>query len=266
VTGVVFLRRQRALADPLIDLQLFRIPAFSGSLAAYLLATLVAFGAYIFTAQFLQLVLGLSPLAAGLWTLPWALSYIIGSNLSPVLVRRFSPVRVMAAGLVVAVFGFVLLAQVDGDSGVGLVIGASVVYSLGLSPVFTLTNDIVLSTAPPERAGSASAISETSSELGGALGIAVLGSIGTVVYRSHVTRSIPEGVSADVADAARGTLGGALAVVDGLPASVGAELLRTAREAFIQSLELAAGIAAVLVVVTAGIVVLVLGRRRVKET
>jgi DHA2 family multidrug resistance protein-like MFS transporter len=99
VVGAMFLQRQRTLADPLIDLQLFRIPAFSGSLAVYMLATLVAFGTYIFTGQYFQLVLGLSPLEAGLWTLPWSLAFIVGSNLTPLLVRRFTPVQVMASGL-----------------------------------------------------------------------------------------------------------------------------------------------------------------------
>ncbi|HEU5303219.1 MAG TPA: MFS transporter [Gemmatimonadales bacterium] len=262
--GTVFLQRQRTLPDPLIDLQLFRIPAFSGSLAAYMFTTLVAFGTYIFTGQYLQLVLGLSPLEAGLWTLPWALAFIIGSNLTALIVRRFTPVQVMAAGLGLATVGFVLLAQVDRDSGVGLVIGASVIYSLGLAPVFTLTTDIILGTAPPERAGSASAISETSSEFGGALGIALLGSVGTIMYRSSVSGTIPDGVPVGVAEAARGTLGGALAVVDQLPPQVGAELLDTAREAFVGALQLVAGISAVVVVVTACVVVLLLGRSRTR--
>jgi DHA2 family multidrug resistance protein-like MFS transporter len=262
VVGAMFLQRQRTLADPLIDLQLFRIPAFSGSLAVYMLATLVAFGTYIFTGQYFQLVLGLSPLEAGLWTLPWSLAFIVGSNLTPLLVRRFTPVQVMASGLGLAVLGFILLTQVERDSGAVLVAGASVIYSLGMAPVFTLTTDIILGNAPPERAGSASAISETSSEFGGALGIAILGSIGTVIYRSRLAGSIPEGMPPNIAEAARGTLGGALAVVDQLPPPVGAEVLGTAREAFISALALIGGISAAVVALTAFVVVWALGGGR----
>jgi len=90
--GFAFLARQRALADPLIDLHLFRDLAFSAALAIYMFATFIAFGVYVFIAQYLQLVLGLSPLQAGLWTLPWAFSFIVGSNLTPPIARRVSPV------------------------------------------------------------------------------------------------------------------------------------------------------------------------------
>jgi MFS transporter, DHA2 family, multidrug resistance protein len=87
--GIQFVRRQRALPDPLIDLGLFRVPAFSASLAAYMLACFVGFGAYVFTAQYLQLVLGLSPLEAGLWTLPSMASYVAGSMVVPTLGQRY---------------------------------------------------------------------------------------------------------------------------------------------------------------------------------
>jgi DHA2 family multidrug resistance protein-like MFS transporter len=98
--GFAFVRRQRRLDDPLIDLRLFRAPAFSAALTTYMLATFVAFGAYIFMSQYLQLVLGLSPLEAGLWTLPWSAAFIVGSNLTPLIARRVSPELVVAAGLV----------------------------------------------------------------------------------------------------------------------------------------------------------------------
>ena len=177
-TGAAFVRRQRRLAHPLIDLALFRIPAFRASLITYLLATFAVFGCYVFIAQFLQLVLGLSPLDAGLWTLPFTGAFIVGSLLTPVIVRRFRPASVIATGLAVSAVGFAVLTRVDEASGLAVLVCATVIFSLGLAPVFTLTNDIVIGTAPPERAGAASAISETSSELGGALGIALLGSIG----------------------------------------------------------------------------------------
>jgi len=199
--GLAFLRRQQTLADPLIDLRLFRAPAFSASLITYMLATFVAFGAYVFMAQHLQLVLGLSPLEAGLWTLPWAGAFIVGSNLTSVIARRFRTVSVVVGGLLLTAIGFGVLTQVDGASGLAVLVSGSVVYSLGLAPVFTLTNDMIIGNAPPERAGAASAISETSSELGGALGIAILGSIGTAVYRSAMADAVAHGVPPEAAAA-----------------------------------------------------------------
>jgi DHA2 family multidrug resistance protein-like MFS transporter len=125
------------------------------------------------------------------------------------------------------------------------------VFSLTLAPVFTLTNDAVIGTAPPEKAGAASAISETSSELGGALGIAILGSIGAALYRRAMADAVPPGVPPEAAEAARGTLGGALAASARLPEQLGAALLGTAREAFTQGLQLTALVSAVTVIATA---------------
>ncbi|HWM84362.1 MAG TPA: MFS transporter [Kofleriaceae bacterium] len=260
--GALFVRRQRTLADPLIDLRLFRAPAFSASLAAYMLACFVAFGAYVFIAQYLQLVLGLSPLQAGLWTVPSMLAFVAGSMLVPPIARRFRPAHVVAGGLLFAAAGFGVLAQVDAAAGLALLVIGSVVYSLGLSPVIVLATDLVVGSAPVERAGSASAISETSSELGGALGIAILGSIGTAVYRRAMAEVVPAGVPAEAAEAARATLGGALAAAERLPAHLGGALLGPAREAFTQGLQLTAVISAAVVIATAILAALLLRRVR----
>src|SRR5687767_8004362 len=230
--GVAFLRRQGRLADPLIDVRLFRVPAFSASLAVYTLGILVLFGTFLFIFQYLQLVLGLSPLMAGVWTLPSFGGFIAGSMLAPTFVRRVRPAYIMAPGLAAGALGFAALTQVDAGSGLPVIVGASVVYSLGLAPLFTLTNDLILGTAPPERAGAASAISETGAELGGALSIAILGTIGTAVYRIQVDDGIPAGVPREQAEAARDTLGGAVAAAQELPDALAAEVLSAANEAF----------------------------------
>jgi DHA2 family multidrug resistance protein-like MFS transporter len=125
------------------------------------------------------------------------------------------------------------------------------VYSLGLAPLFTLTNDLILGTAPPARAGAASAISETGAELGGALSIAILGTIGTAVYRTQVDDGIPAGVPREQADAARDTLGGAVATAQELPAALAAEVLSAANEAFTRGFQVAALTSAVLAAGTA---------------
>ena len=264
--GVAFVRRQRRLADPLIDLALFRIPAFRTSLLTYLLGTFVVFGSYVFIAQFLQLVLGLSPLEAGLWTLPFTGGFVVGSLLTPRIVRRFRPASVITAGLALGAVGFAILTQVDGASGLTVLVPATVIFSLGLAPVFTLTNDVIIGTAPPERAGAASAISETGSELGGAMGIAILGSIGAALYRGAMAEAVPAGVPPEAAEAARSTLSGALATAAQLPDQLGATLLGAAREAFTQGLQLTAAVSAVTVMATAVLAALAMRRARTDAT
>jgi DHA2 family multidrug resistance protein-like MFS transporter len=240
VMGRAFVWRQRRLADPFIDLRLFRNRAFSASLATYGVGILLVFGGFLFLPQYLQLVLGLSPLEAGLWTLPWALAFVVGSNVTPIIARRIRPAPLMAGGLVLAGVGFGVFTQIDGGSGFGVIVLGSVLFSLGTSPLFTLTNDLIIGSAPPERAGAAAGISETSAELGGALGIAVFGSIGVAIYRGVLTGAVPAGVPVAAAEAARDTLAEALTVARELPGPVGAALVEVARGAFTQGLHVAA--------------------------
>ena len=223
--GFLFVQRQDTLADPLIDPYLFHIPAFSASLATNLVGLFAGYGAFLFITQYLQLVRGLSPLQAGLWTVPSSIALIAGSMLAPALVQRIRPGFVMAGGLFIAAIGFGVLAQVGGPFDLTILVIGSVIMFFGIAPAFTLATDLIVGTAPQERAGAASAISETSAELGGALGIAVLGSIGAAVYRSTVIGTIPSAVPKKMAEAARDTLGGALALAERLPHRLGAELI-----------------------------------------
>jgi DHA2 family multidrug resistance protein-like MFS transporter len=243
--GVVFIRRQRGLADPLIDLRLFRIPSFSASLATYGLGILLVFGGFFFLPQYLQLVLGLSPLEAGLWMLPWALAFVVGSNVTPVLARRFRPAFLMGAGLIFAAVGFAVFTQVDAASGFGTIVTGSAIFALGTSPLFTLTNDLIIGSVPAERAGAAAGISETSAEFGGAMGIAVFGSIGVAIYRGAIAGAVPPDLPLQATQAASDTLGGAIEVAGRLPAQLGPALIDAARDAFIRGLHVAAVISAV---------------------
>jgi len=251
VVVVVFVRRQRVLTDPLIDLRLFRSSAFSASLAANTLSLSIAFGIFLFIAQYLQLVLGLSPLEAGLWTVPSAGGFIAGSMLAPIIVRRIRPAFAVAGGLVLTAVGLGLLTWVDGESSLALIVVGSVIVALGVAPAVTLGTDLIVGCAPPERAGVASGISETGAELGGALGIAVFGSIGVAVYRDQVADAVPAGVPPAEAEAAKDTLGGALEAVERLPNKLGAALLDAAQEAFTQGLQVAAVTGAALTMATA---------------
>jgi MFS transporter, DHA2 family, multidrug resistance protein len=218
----------------------------------------VAFGTLLFIAQYLQLVLGLSPFQAGLWTAPSGLAFIAGSMFAPVLARRMSPIRVIACGFAVAAVGFVVLTQIGRPDGPSVVVLAYVILSLGLAPVFTITTDVIVGLAAPERAGMAATLSETSTEFGGALGIAILGSIVTAVYRTAMASAVPLDVPSVAADAARDTLGGAAAIAATLPERIGVALLAAAREAFTDAVVLTATVSATLVIVAATVTATVL--------
>jgi DHA2 family multidrug resistance protein-like MFS transporter len=242
--GFVFLVRQRTLSDPLINVRLFRIPAFSASLSAETLALFAWVGTFLFLAQYLQLVVGLSPLEAGVWMLPATGGSILGSMVAPVIARKVRPGFVMGAGLLVAAAGFGILTQVDVAAGLTIFVVGSVVASLGIAPTVALGTDMIVGSAPPEQAGAASAISETGTELGLALGVAIIGSVGAATYRSEITDGIPAGISNETAEAARDTIGGALSAAEGLPGQIGADLLDAARDAFIQGLQTSAVVSA----------------------
>jgi MFS transporter, DHA2 family, multidrug resistance protein len=251
--GVGFVRRQLRLADPMIDLRLFRVRAFNASLATNLLGIFIAVGYFLFVAQYLQLVLGLSPLEAGLWSLPSAAGFIVGSNLAPRILRHLRPAWVIGTGLAMAAVGLGVLTQVGGSTNTDLAVlaGASLLVSLGLAPVFTATTDLVVSSAPPERAGAASGISETGAELGGALGIAILGSIGVAVYRGQLADTLPAGIPGQAAVVARDTLGGAMGVAAQLPAAAGAALAEAAQQAFVRGMQLTVSLSATVAVLVA---------------
>jgi DHA2 family multidrug resistance protein-like MFS transporter len=254
VLGVVFVRRQLRLESPVIDVRLFRIRAFSASLGTYFLGIFVVIGYFLFISQYLQLVVGLTPFVAALWSLPSAAGFIVGSTIAPKVIHRVRPSMVMGTGMAVAAVGTAMLVGLSAAGGIAnlvLIAAASVVISVGLAPVITLATELIVGSAPPEQAGAATGISETSGELGGALGIAILGSIGTAVYRSEVADRLPSDIPAGVADAVRDTLGGAVAIAQALPGELGAALVAVAQGAFVDALRFVAAVAAAGAVVAA---------------
>ncbi len=252
--GIVFLHRQRKLEYPLIDLRLFRLPTFNTALVTLLLGVFVAFGVFLFLSQYLQLVLGLSPLEAGIWMLPWALAFVVGSTLTPRIVHKIPPILIIAGGLAVTAAGFGMLIQIDASTSFLYLSTGLVISSLGLAPVFTLTTDLVVGSAPPERAGAASAISETIAELGGALGIAILGSIGTSIYRIELARTIPAGIPSNAQEAAIESLSGAKNLAEHLPTGLGSMLFDIALDSFIHGLQFTVIISAAVAGITAALV------------
>ncbi|GGY55115.1 MFS transporter [Streptomyces anulatus] len=248
--GLLFVRRQNHLDDPLLDLSLLRDRVINTSLGTYLLGLFAMGGTQLFIALYLQEVLDLSPFLAGAWMVPAAAGTIVGSLLAPLLARRLRPGKVITGSLTVAALGFAALSQVGPDDLALLIIGYELV-ALGLSPMIALCADFVISTAPPERAGAASALSESSGELGVALGVALLGTFGTAVYRSHLTDHLPDGLPAATADAARSTLGGASEAAADLPRHLAEPLLAATRGAFASGLGQTSAVAVVIVLAAA---------------
>jgi DHA2 family multidrug resistance protein-like MFS transporter len=247
--GYMFVARQSRLAHPFIDLALFRVRPFVVCLTIYLLGAFAAFGTFLTLAQYLQLVLGLGPLEAGLWTAPSGAAFIVGSLAAPALVRWFHKVHIMCAGLALSAAGAGLLAQLEPTSSISFVMVGFLIFSFGLSLCFTHAVDLVVSAAPPERAGSASALAETGAELGGAVGIAVLGSISTYIFRSTMVDSGVE------------TIGSAVAAAEKLPAVAAAQLLDASRDAFVDALTVTSSICAIALLAAAIASALLLPRR-----
>lgn len=250
--AVVFVRRQQTLADPMVDLGLFRDAAFNTAMACSVLNVFVSFGSFILISQYLQLVLGLSPLQAGLLSVPSSLLAIAGPMLSPLMSRRFGLAASVAVLLAIAGLGFGVLAFVGGATAVAIVAIGWSLWAFGGSASATLTTGTIISTARPERAGAVSALAQTGSELGGALGIAVLGSLGTALYRGAVSTALPDGISSELAAAARDTLGGALTVAQQLPdAAAAASLVLVAEDALTTAVRVTCAVGAILSFVSA---------------
>lgn len=251
ILGTLFVRRQRRLADPMIDLQLFRRPIFTAALCVNIIGVFAAFGAFLFIVQYLQLVLGMRPLEAGLWLMPSGLVFVAGSILAPVIVRRYPPSTILGCGFFIASIGYGVLTQIGPSGPLWILILGFMLFCAGLAPMGALTTDLVMSDVPPERAGAASGISETSFEFGAALGIAVLGSIVGAIYRTQMGAAHLPGVSTDIARAARETLGAAMEVAESLEDSARGVLESAARDAFTQGMHVASFASAALALVAA---------------
>ncbi|MEU1591646.1 MFS transporter [Streptomyces sp. NPDC005708] len=239
-----FVRRQLSLPVPLLDMRLFRSRGFSGAVLADLLTVLGMSGLVFFLSQFLQLVQGRRPFEAGLAELPAAVGAVAAGLAAGAAARRFSVRAVVSAGLAEVGLALAALTVVDRTTGYPLIGAALLVVGVGAGLSFTVTADVILSSVPKDQAGAASAVSETAYELGAALGIALLGSIVTGVYRGFTG---PAGTPA----AAHESLGGAVEAASAMPPEPGRALLSSAREAFVDGLTLATGVGAAVLLATA---------------
>jgi DHA2 family multidrug resistance protein-like MFS transporter len=242
--AVLFVRRQRTLADPLLDLRLFTNRAFSTAVGGMFTGTLLTGAMMVFITQHLQLVDGLSPRSAGLWMVPAVAVTALSFQLSPLLARRFRPAHLIAGGLLISTAGLLLVTRVTADGGPLPIILAFVVINLGMGPLVTLATGIIVGAAPVERAGAAAALNETSGEFGFALGIAALGSLGAAVYRTTI--DLPAGLPVTAAAGARDTITAATAAAPTLPTDLADALLHAARTASTTGMHVVAALSAAL--------------------
>lgn len=260
VSGVLFIRRQLRLEHPLLDLSLFRRASFSGAVVINLLSVTALVGGLFFVSQHLQLVLGLQPLDAGLVLLPGLIVMIIAGLVIVPISKRVRPGIVVPIALVVSAVGYASIAITGGDVsalGIGL---AFVALGLGIGSAETVSNELVIASAPPEKAGAASGVSETAYELGAVLGTATLGTVLTASYRSSVV--LPDGLTAAQQQAAGETLGGAATVAEQLPGDLAGALMDSARHAFDSGVGVAAWMGVGLIV--SAMLVAAIGLRRVR--
>lgn len=244
LSGAFFVRRQRRLVTPLIEVSLFRNAAFSASVAANFFAIFAMTGVLYFFSQYLQLARGLSPLQAGLAELPAALASVLVIALVAWVLRRLGTGRGIAIGLAMASVSMILIAAAEGSHNLVWLILALVPLGLGVGVASTLTTNAVVSAVPPTKAGAASSIAETAYELGVALGIAVLGSILTLNYRHHL--ALPPGLDDATQEAARDSLPLAISVLD-----EGSEAALAAQEAFTTAIQVTSLVGAAIVAIGA---------------
>lgn len=247
--GVTFVMSQLRRRVPMLDVRLFAQPVFTGSVLANLLSVFSLVGFLFFVSQHLQLVSGLSPFDAGLMLLPGLLVTITAGIAVVRLARWIRPGLIVTGGLLLNAVGYaVVLLSGQAGSDIGLLI-AFVLLGAGVGAAETISNDLILASVPPAKAGAASAISETAYEVGSVLGTAVLGSVLTLWYQRGV--QIPAELSPEQAQAARETLGGATEVAGSLPAGQAELLLQSAHHAFDSGVTVTSAIGIALMLIAA---------------
>jgi EmrB/QacA subfamily drug resistance transporter len=241
-TGVFFLWWERRVDEPMLDLELFRNPRFSVASLGITLVYFAMFGQFFLLAQYFQAVLGWSALKAGLAQMPFAVTIILIAPRSPKLVQRFGPNRVVATGLLFVGFGLLLMSRVGATTAYLSLLPRMLVTSTGMALVISPMTTSIMSAVPLRKAGVGSAMNDTTRELGGSLGVAVLGSIVASRYTNRLAPLLatipgaggtPAAKSVSAAVAAGKTIGG----------PDGDRLLAAARNAYVSGMHVAIAVA-----------------------
>lgn len=246
-----FVRRQLRVDNPMINVRLFRVRAFTGAVITDLVSVFALIGSLFALTQYLQLVAGLSAMESALWLLPQTAVAAVAGFLAASLVKRIPASVLVGAGGVVTASGFAMLLTLSPSSGPVPIAIALCLVALGTGVGMTLTNDIIMSSVRSENSGQAAAVSETAYELGTALGTAVLGSLLLAFYRTGLADGERLGIPGDALQGARETLAEALAIAAELAGSAGAALTALAQEAFTSALAWTGGVGALLLIAAA---------------
>ncbi|WP_293697568.1 MFS transporter [uncultured Agrococcus sp.] len=246
VAGWVFVRRMLRSKNPMLDVRLMKIPEFSGALMINLLSVVALTGFLYWVTQHLQLVTGLSVFDAALVLVPGVLAIVLSGLLVVRVVKRFRPGPVVGIALSVSMLAYTLMLFAGKDIEVWAILSFFALLGIGIGAAETLSNDIVIASVRPEKAGAASALSETAYEFGAVLGTTLLGGLLTAVYRGSLV--LPEDLDQAHADAAYETLGGAATVAEEIGGDAGAQLLLQAQHAFDEGATAMSGAGVVLMV------------------
>ncbi len=230
VFALWFVRRQLTSRSPMLDVRLFGQGSFGGAVLVNLFSVIALVGFLYFVSQHLQLIAGLTPVAAGLALVPGLVAMIIAGLAVVPIARRVRPRVLVPIALLLSAGGYAVIASFATAESIAPVVLAFVMLGVGIGAAETVSNELILSSAPPEKAGAASAVSETAYELGAVLGTAVLGSI--IAARFSAAIELPASLTSAQADAASETLAGAVTVAEQLPGAAGAELAASAAFAF----------------------------------
>ncbi|ROQ23179.1 DHA2 family multidrug resistance protein-like MFS transporter [Streptomyces sp. PanSC19] len=249
VLGVLFVRRQRALTAPLLDVTLFRHGRFSASLLGLLAYSLIGGTVMLLMTQYFQAAQRMTPIESGLGLLPGMAAATVSFMVCPIIARKIRPAYVIGAGIVGVVAVLLVFSQLSADSGTATLIAGFAVFSFCGAPVVALGTNMVVGAVPPEKAGSAGALSQISNEFGSALGVATLGTLGLAVYRDQVEGAVPATVPADAAEAARDSVSGAASAAQGLPQQLADALMEPVRVAFTGGIHTVATVSAILIAV-----------------
>lgn len=221
--------------NPMLDLRFFKNPRFSAASTAIGLNFFAMFGTFFLLTQYLQVVRSYSPLGAGLRTLPMAMTMMVAAPMSARFVERFGPKRVMSTGLVLVATGLALMSRVDGRTPYVILASFLVVTAAGMASTMAPATASIMTSLPLRKAGVGSAWNDTTRELGGALGVAVLGSIGASAYTARLAEDLPPGLPAAVKNAAEASVGAAVQISTQLPRGLGTVLEGVAKSAFVDA-------------------------------
>jgi MFS transporter, DHA2 family, multidrug resistance protein len=231
----LFVLQQRRSREPVLDVALFRNPAFSAACAAVTLVFFALFGAVFFLSFYLQYARAYTPLEAGVRLLPVAVAMMVLAPRSAVLVRRFGAKAVCAGGLLLVALSFGSYALVDQTTSIWAVSLLLLLQGAGMANVMAPATESIMSTVPRERAGAGSAVNTTVRQVGGALGVAVLGSVLSASYRAGITPSL-QGLPERAQQLAGESIGGTLLLAERLPAPLAEPLRREAVDAFVAAM------------------------------